>query len=190
MGPGSWPSPRRWRGGGLASWHWPGLTALLRRTGPWRGVGSSRAGGRSGGWLETDMVEPSRIWISHLGVSAPWGARPLSWTWWVPSRKRRRRNSVLAPALRAHIKGLASFCRNVHHTPTGGPVKSPPHPLFKPVPRAGVGVKAADRVPTCFRRNSGVAFVAFEHIADGVSNISHLVAYGLGSIGHLVAEIV
>ena len=68
--------------------------------------------------------------------------------------------------------------------------KKPPHPWFKPVPRAGVGVKAADGVPTCFRRNSGVAFVAFEHIADGVSNISHLVAYGLGSIGHLVAEIV
>ena len=129
MGPGSRPSPWRCRWGVLASWHWPGRTALARRTDPRRGVGRSRAGGRRGGWLEKDMVEHSRIWISHLGVSAPWGARPLSWTWWVPSRKRRRRNSVLVPALRAQITVLASFCRNFYLTHTSTHQReAPPQP--------------------------------------------------------------
>ena len=54
----------------------------------------------------------------------------------------------------------------------------------------GRGGRAADGLPTCFRRDSGFAFLPFERIADGIGYVSHLVANSIGGMGHLVAEVV
>lgn len=135
--------------------------------------------------MEKDMVEHSRIWISHLGVSAPWGARPLSWTWWVPSRKRRRRNSVLVPALRAQIKVLASFCRNFYLTHIRSHQREAP---LNNAIRNGEGGKAADDLSTGFWQDSGFACNSFENIANRLGGVGHLVANGISSTGYLVTN--